>query len=224
MTYPQASYFWDKAYRKYIADVEDALFFGFASAGIGVDKLVDMSILDLGCGTGQWMQRLILYGASPKRIVGIDNQKARIRAATLNCSANLNLLVGSGEKLPFIDNAFSLILQNLVFSSISVGVRHIVAKEMDRVLRPRGVILWVDFFSHLFRGLRRQNSNVLPIPIKRREVEKLFPSYTYYSKKFGLHRRLWCLYNKMPCLPGLLIKFPIFCGYEVVVLVKNGKV
>jgi hypothetical protein len=62
-------------------------------------------------------------------------------------------------------------MQNTMFSSIlSTGVREDIAAEMDRVLRPNGVVLWYDLradnpFNKDVRGVRRQ------------EIARLFPGY-----------------------------------------------
>ncbi len=79
------------------------------------------------------------------------------------------MLIGDARKLPWGDASFHLVSQFGVFTSVLSGEdRHSIAREMRRVLKPGGLILWYDFFAPnpLNRRTRR---------VGRREIVRLFP-------------------------------------------------
>jgi SAM-dependent methyltransferase len=111
----------------------------------GLAPLAGRAILDVGCGTGQWLRELIHWGADPERLCGVDLLPDRIAIARTKLPASVGLEPADGVRLPFDDARFDLVLQSTVFSSILDGVvRRRVAAEMQRVLRPGGLIVWYD--------------------------------------------------------------------------------
>jgi len=106
--------------------------------------LTGLSALDVGCGYGYWLRYLIDLGADPERLTGIDLSQRRIEAARAANPA-VRWLHSGGEALPFPDDCFDLIVQSVVFSSIlDEAKRAALAKEMARVVRSGGTVLWVD--------------------------------------------------------------------------------
>ena len=133
----------------------------------GIETLAGKRILDVGCGTGRNLQRLIDLGAEPGLLSGIDLREDVIeRGAGLN--PGIDLRVANAEELPFDDGAFDLVTQYTVFTSIlDDGMKSRVAAEMLRVLRPGGLIIWFDF-----RYSNPHNSDVRGIG--RSEIRRLF--------------------------------------------------
>jgi ubiquinone/menaquinone biosynthesis C-methylase UbiE len=126
-------------------------------------------ILDVGCGTGYWLHRLIAWGAQPQRAAGIDLQRDRVGHAARICPRHVGLSCGSALALPFRPASFDLVLQLMVFTSIlDRTVRRCVAEEMVRVLAPNGAILWYDFCVP-----NPRNPDVRPV--NAAEIRRLFP-------------------------------------------------
>ncbi|PYP95857.1 MAG: SAM-dependent methyltransferase, partial [Gemmatimonadetes bacterium] len=126
-------------------------------------------ILDVGCGTGYWMQRLIAWGAQPDHVAGIDLLRDRVRRAGPRCPRDIGLFCGSAGALPFRSARFDLVLQFQVLTSIlDPDLRRCVADEMVRVLAPEGAILWYDF-----NVPNPRNPDVRPV--KAAEIRRLFP-------------------------------------------------
>ena len=133
----------------------------------GWSSLSGKRILDVGCGSGGWLQSMVTsYGAEPERCVGIDLLPERIEAAR----AALPLMewhVGSAHALPMASASFDLILCFTVFSSIlDDALCTAVAQEMWRVLAPSGCLLWYDFtydnpVNRAVRGLPRSQVHTL---------------------------------------------------------------
>jgi ubiquinone/menaquinone biosynthesis C-methylase UbiE len=92
-------------------------------------------ILDLGCGTGDSWQKLGLK-VDNCRIVGIDVQFERLRAASLKYSGRgWNYLCARGEDLPVPDASL-----DGVFCHVALPYMHIprTLAELHRVLVPGG--------------------------------------------------------------------------------------
>ena len=133
----------------------------------GLWSLADLDILDVGCGTGGELRRMTTQGADPARMAGIDLMGARIEEARRILPA-ARFEVGSAHEMPFADASFDLVTQFVLFSSVvHAGLRQAIAREMLRVLRPNGRILWYDIRS------LRPNPDL--VPIKLAELKSLFP-------------------------------------------------
>jgi ubiquinone/menaquinone biosynthesis C-methylase UbiE len=75
---------------------------------------------------------------------------------------------GNAAQLDFADGSFDIVLQATVFTSIlDSALKMQVAREMVRVLKPDGVLLWYDF-----RVNNPRNPDVRGI--EREEIERLF--------------------------------------------------
>jgi ubiquinone/menaquinone biosynthesis C-methylase UbiE len=114
---------------------------------VGCQPLDSKEILDVGCGSGFWLQQLVGWGAKPRNLFGIDLRPAGIAEARQGTLRDATLEVGNATRLVFADQRFDLVLQFAVFSSVLHGPsKHQIASEMIRVLKPRGHIIWYDFF------------------------------------------------------------------------------
>jgi ubiquinone/menaquinone biosynthesis C-methylase UbiE len=105
-------------------------------------SLNGMSILEVGCGTGHILQRFLELGVT--EATGIDLMESRICAGKKRYP-NLRLVQGNAAKLPYKNNQFDLVMQFMCLSSVlDPYMRHQIAEEMWRVLRPGGIILSYD--------------------------------------------------------------------------------
>lgn len=125
-------------------------------------------VLEVGCGTGSELASMLELGASPSNLVGVDLLPDRIAAARY-AYPQLDLRVGNAEKLEFANGGFDLVMAFTIFSSIlDATMSAAVAREIVRVLKPGGGLLWYDF-----RYNSPGNSNVRGIG--KRRVHRLFP-------------------------------------------------
>jgi SAM-dependent methyltransferase len=131
--------------------------------------LQEKRILDLGCGTGGWVRQLVLWGANPELVTGVDLLPERVDAAKRLSAPGVDFRCGSGTDIDAPDAHFDLVMQSVVFSSVlDPFMREEMAREMVRVLSPRGIILWYDF-----RVDNPRNPDVRGVPM--REIRRLFP-------------------------------------------------
>lgn len=125
-------------------------------------------IADIGCGFGSWMLQFIQWGADPDCLAGIDLMPTRLELARLRMPG-ADLRVGNASELPWADEAFDLVSQILVFTSmLDPAHKRAVAREMLRVLKPGGGILWFDF-----RVDNPRNPEVKGL--RKQEIISLFP-------------------------------------------------
>ncbi len=133
-------YRWDNpGYVTYMQAVERALLRGLADAGV---QLSGARVLDVGCGGGYFLHRLVEYGAAEG--CGIDLMETRIESARERYPG-LEWRVGSATDLPFADGSFDLVTQFTCLSSIvDDEARAASAREMLRVAGPEGGVLSFD--------------------------------------------------------------------------------
>jgi len=98
------------------------------------------SILDVGCGTGRWLQRL--EAQSPLSVTGCDSSPAMLQRARQKISAATVLHLGAASSLPCFDNSCDLILASFVLGYVDDLSGF--AAECARVLKPGGHVFLSD--------------------------------------------------------------------------------
>lgn len=107
--------------------------------------LGEADVLDVGCGTGDWLAGLAEFGAEPKRLTGVELLIDRLREGKRR-RPGARLVGGSGWSLPFRDESFDLLCLFTVLSSLpSPADREALGAEVRRVLRPGRHVLVYDF-------------------------------------------------------------------------------
>jgi ubiquinone/menaquinone biosynthesis C-methylase UbiE len=91
-------------------------------------------LLDIGCGTGLFVEKYMMEGGSA---VGIDLSRRMIERARDRC-ARSDFTIGTGETIPFSDNTFDAVSSLLVFSYLRDPAS--MLSEAHRVLKPGGMI------------------------------------------------------------------------------------
>ena len=165
----------------------------------------DIRILEVGCGTGAWLRDFVRWGIPPQNIWGVDLLPEVVAEARQRCPAAVHVECNSATHLAFGDATFGLVLQATLFTSLQdKEVRQLAAREIMRVVRPDGLILWYDFFvpNPWNPDVRR---------VGRREIVALFPGCRIELRRSTLApplaRRvavrshlLYELLAKLPCL------------------------
>lgn len=97
-------------------------------------------VLDAGCGTGWWLERLAREGVAPSRLVGVDMLAERVRAARERVPG-AHVMEGDVRRLPASAGSCSLVLLFTVLSAMGTpdDVR-LALGEARRVLAPGGAV------------------------------------------------------------------------------------
>jgi len=141
------------------------------------------------------------WGARPDNLYGVDLLGDRIRRAKENFPG-LTFREANAEALPFADGFFDLVALFTVFSSIlDPRMARDVSREIHRVLRSGGAVVWYDFrmnnpFNPHVRG------------VSRKGIRQLFPGFHSHLVTITLMpplaRRLGRLADPLyPCLTSL---------------------
>ncbi|MBC7185755.1 MAG: class I SAM-dependent methyltransferase [Calditrichaeota bacterium] len=135
-------------------------------------------ILEIGCGRGGVLLEYLGFGATPAHVHGIDLLEDRVAEAHARMPS-LALSCADGQHLPYRDCSFDLVMQYTAFSSIlDDTVKTNIAREMLRVLRPDGAIIWYDYWLN---PTNRQAHGIRPA-----EIRRLFPGCEYRFQRITL--------------------------------------
>jgi len=183
----------------------------------GISDLSFAKIPDLGCGTGGVLREFVKYGASPENCFGFDLLPDRIETAK-RISPNMNFQCGNAEFLPYQDSFFDMILCFTVFTSIfDKTMKQNIAKEMFRVLKSDGIILWYDYHMN-----NPKNPDVRGV--KAEEIQLLFPKCHIHLARTTPApplARAVAPYSTILC--QLLEKIPLLCMHYLGIIRKQQR-
>ncbi len=162
----------------------------------GINSFDNMQFLEIGCGEGYWIRQFITWGARPQNIDAVDLLPNRVDEAKRLCPETVRVECGSATKLRYPDQAFDLVHQSTVFSSVlDYSMKKNIASEMLRVLKTHGLILWYDFHVN-----NPWNSDVRGV--NKREIYQLFPNCRVVLRRITLAPplvRLLAPYSRLAC-------------------------
>jgi ubiquinone/menaquinone biosynthesis C-methylase UbiE len=177
-------------------------------------------ILDVGCGAGFSLLRLLSYGLDPERLYGIDIEENRIARGRKRFPA-LNLSHGDASAMEYPADSFDLAMESTMFIQLTdEPMAQGIATEMLRVVKPGGCIMLTDWrYSFGQPGYRA---------LSRDRIMRLFGVGTRTSVMLRTHGAL------IPALGRTLSRyasslyfpvckvFPMLVGQVTVVLRKTG--
>jgi SAM-dependent methyltransferase len=180
----------------------------------GQQPVAEKTVLEVGCGTGSNLLRLVLLGFDPRNLVGNELLDDRADEARARLSAATDLIRGDAAELGQDLGPFDIVMQWTVFTSIlDAGFQHRLAHKMWELVRPGGGILWYDFIYD-----NPANADVRGVPIKR--IRELFPHGRLHTWRVTLappisrsvtriHPSLYHLFNAIP-----LLRTHVLCWIE----------
>lgn len=126
-------------------------------------------VLDLGCGTGDLAAERARLGA-PVEWVGIDLRDEAVEAARARFP-DARFVTASADAVPEPSSTFDVIVAQVLFSSLpSPQMEAAVAREVARLLRPGGWLVWAD--------IRYSNpANPAVHGVSARRIRSLFPGW-----------------------------------------------
>ena len=136
-------------------DHQVEVLFGGAAAAMRRQALVPLKaallgrpgarLLDVGCGTGRFL-REVKANYPRLEATGLDLSPYYLAVAQrdLRSWSRVQLVLGAAEAIPFADSQFDAITCVYLFHELPPGVRRAVVAEIRRVLKPGGMLVFVD--------------------------------------------------------------------------------
>jgi len=146
--------------------------------------LTGKDVLDLACGTGRWLQKLLERGA--RSGVGVDYSTAMLRVASRKAAIRGQLARADCLKLPFRASVFDLGVCSFALSHIQDLKQ--MACELARVMKPNAVVFVSDLHPEAYtRGWRtgfrdiRGACQIEALPPSAEEIIQAFDSGGFKS-------------------------------------------
>lgn len=135
-------------------------------------------VLDLGCGTGDLAAERARLGA-PVEWVGVDLRESAVEAARARFP-DARFVTASADAVPEPSSTFDVIVAQVMLSSLpSRQMEAAVAREVARLLRPGGWLVWAD--------IRYSNpANRAVHGVSARRIRSLFPGWETELVSAGL--------------------------------------
>ncbi|MBI5138135.1 MAG: methyltransferase domain-containing protein [Nitrospirae bacterium] len=151
-----------------IQERERALIRWIAKAGLA--PVADKRLLEVGCGAGGNLLQLIRLGFSPGNLVGSELLAERVEQARSVLPKATPIMEGNACTLDLPPESFDIVFQSTVFTSLlDGGFQTTLAKQMWRLVKPGGGVLWYDFIYD-----NPHNPDVKGVPVRR--IRELFPA------------------------------------------------
>ncbi len=110
-----------------------------------------MAVLDIGCGTGAYLEH---YQRAGCNVSGIDQSSSMLQVARNRLGESADLYMGDASNMPYQDKEFDLIVMSTVLHEMPRAVRSAVINEAKRTLKEDGRILLIDFHPGPIRALK----------------------------------------------------------------------
>lgn len=102
----------------------------------------EQRVLDIGCGTGKLLQKLLSF-VSETKLVGIDPSQEMLNVAKAKLPNTVELQQGDAENLPFPEKCFDWLITTNSFHYFANPKQAIA--EAKRVLKPNGYLVITDW-------------------------------------------------------------------------------
>src|SRR6516162_27741 len=99
-----------------------------------------LDVVDVGCGTGRWLQRLSPFG--PSSLTGVDSSPEMVGCARKKLGASATVMVGEAESMALRNSSADLVVVSFVASYLPKI--HRLAAEIRRVARPTARVYLSD--------------------------------------------------------------------------------
>jgi ubiquinone/menaquinone biosynthesis C-methylase UbiE len=103
------------------------------------------ALLDVACGTGRFI-RFVRQAYPRLRITATDLSEAYLAEARRHVRpyGGISFEVARAEALPFPDQSFDIVTSIYLFHEVPPTVRREIAREFRRVLKPGGLLVFMD--------------------------------------------------------------------------------
>ena len=142
--------------------------------------LSDLSLVDVGCGTGGNLLDFLRIGFQPQNMHGLELLSERAQEARRVLPPTLSILEGDANSVEIGPSSQDIVFQSVVFSSLlDDDFQKALAARMWHWTKPGGGVLWYDFIYN-----NPGNPDVRGVPIRR--IRELFPEGKLKFKRVTL--------------------------------------
>ena len=102
-------------------------------------------LLDVACGTGRFLS--FVKDAHPRlSVTGLDMRGEYLAKATDNLRpwSRAECVLGNAEAMPILDSLYNIVTCQYLFHEVPGPVRRRIAREIAWVVRPDGLVLFLD--------------------------------------------------------------------------------
>jgi SAM-dependent methyltransferase len=154
-------------------------------------NLRNKSVLDLACGTGRWLEKLMGQGCESG--VGIDGSNAMLRIAGRKSAIRGRLARADCENLPLASAAFDIAICSFVLGHIhDIGA---VVRELARVTRTGADFFVSDLHPEAYaRGWRvgfRDGGTAVEIEMRPRAADEIVHAFCASGFELQSQESLW---------------------------------
>ncbi|OPY86631.1 MAG: Methyltransferase domain protein [Syntrophus sp. PtaU1.Bin208] len=136
---------------------------------LGWKDLADLTLTEVGCGTGGNLLDFLRFGLSAQNMCGIELLPERVSAARRSLPALLVVHEADANSVDIAPKSQDVVFQSVVFSSLlDDGFQNALASRMWEWVKPGGGVLWYDFIYN-----NPRNPDVRGVKVKR--IRELFP-------------------------------------------------
>lgn len=103
-----------------------------------------MTVIDVGCGTGDLVRFLTSNGA---KVIGVDNADLIEKAKSCTAVGGEEYLIGTAQNMEFEENSADLILFFASFHHIPESDMDFVISKCHNILKPNGHLVFLEPFE-----------------------------------------------------------------------------
>lgn len=177
----------------------------------GLGHFPDLTLLEVGCGSGDNLLRFLRWGFQPENLVGNELLPDRVEAARHRLPAPLVIYTGDAADLRFA-NQFDVVYQSTVLSSVlDLEAQRALARRMWSLVRPGGAVLSYDFIFD-----NPANPDVRKVT--RARLRELFPEGEMSSRRVTLAPPIARRLSRRPRVYRVLNAIPLLRTHRVVLI------
>jgi SAM-dependent methyltransferase len=171
----------------------------------GLHDLSQLTLLEVGCGSGGNLLELLRLGFAPAHLSGVELLPERLAQARAVLPEAVALHAGDALGMAVPAHSLDIVYVSTVFSSLlDNAYQQRLANAMWDWLKPGGAVLWYDFTVD-----NPRNQDVRGVPVSR--LRELFPQGRLRCCRVTLapplaravtkvHPTLYSLFNALPWL------------------------
>ena len=142
-----------------------------------------MRVLDVGCGTGSFLD---LYHKAGCAVFGIDCSPSMLSLAREKLGERASLHMGDASNMPYTVNTFDLVIFVLSLHEMPHSARLSALSEAFRVLKKNGRMLFVDYQYGPLKFIAGWLEKVVIVYFEMRAGREHFKNYRNFLRRGGL--------------------------------------